>query len=27
MTTGYPSDRVENEVQANIVAAKYSTKG
>lgn len=25
MTTGYPSDATENAVQANIVAAKYST--
>ncbi|KAK3674155.1 hypothetical protein LTR78_006002 [Recurvomyces mirabilis] len=25
MTTGYPSDDTENSVQANIVAAKYST--
>jgi len=27
MTTGYPSDSTENQVQANIVAAKYSTSG
>ncbi|KAF3918169.1 Alpha-N-arabinofuranosidase [Dactylellina cionopaga] len=27
MTTGYPSDATENSVQANIVAAKYSTTG
>ncbi|KAK5108622.1 hypothetical protein LTR62_008113 [Meristemomyces frigidus] len=25
MTTGYPSDQTENSVQANIVAARYST--
>ncbi|KAK6542915.1 hypothetical protein TWF694_006853 [Orbilia ellipsospora] len=27
MTIGYPSDAIENSVQANIVAAKYSTSG
>lgn len=27
MTTGYPSDDTENKVQANIVAAKYTTAG
>ena len=24
MTSGYPSNKIENEVQANIVAARYA---